>query len=138
VRNPRTQAGDVAAALATAAPGDVVAFCPDQLGPAVSRVAPPGLDLVVYPDLRPAGRVDWTDYAQRNGAGDPAEVAAALDARAGRHAVWVVTGRGFRVPSDDDCRALRGALAGLRGEPSQLVERRPSVGEGMRLHRYAG
>ena len=138
VRIPRTQAGDVAAALDRAAPGDVVAFCPDQLGPAVSRLAPPGLDLVVYPDLRPADRVDWTDYAQRNEAGDPAATAAELDRRAGGQAVWVVTGRGFRVPPDDDCREVRGALARLRGEPEQVVERRPSVGEGMRLHRFAG
>jgi mannosyltransferase len=138
VRTPRTQAGEVAAALGRATPGDVVAFCPDQLGPAVSRLAPDGLDLVGYPDLRPVDRIDWTDYAQRNEAGDPAATAAELDARAGGHALWVVTGRGFRVPSDDDCRALRAALAGLRGEPVQLVERRPSVGEGMRLHRFAG
>ena len=138
VRTPRTQAGEVAAALGEAAPGDVVAFCPDQLGPAVSRLAPRGLDLVVYPDLRPADRVDWTDYAERNEAGDPAATAAELDARAVRGAVWVVTGSGFRVPPDADCRALRGALAELRGEPEQVVERRPSVGEGMRLHRFAG
>jgi hypothetical protein len=138
VWTPRTQAGEVAAALDRAVPGDVVAFCPDQLGPAVSRLAPPGLDLVVYPDLRPADRVDWTDYAERSQAGDPAVTAAELDARAGRHAVWVVTGNGFRVPPDADCRALRIALSGLRGEPVQLVERRPAVGEGMRLHRFAG
>jgi hypothetical protein len=138
VRTPRTQAGEVAAALDRAAPGDVVAFCPDQLGPAVSRVAPEGLDLVVHPDLGPADRVDWTDYAQRQEAADPAATAAALDARAGDRTIWVVTGNGFRVPSDADCRALREALAGLRGEPEEVVRRRPSVGEGMRLHRYAG
>jgi mannosyltransferase len=138
VRTPRTQAGEVAAALGGAAPGDVVAFCPDQLGPAVSRLAPSGLDLVVYPDLRPADRVDWTDYAERNAAGNPAATAAELDARAGRGAIWVVTGRGFRVPSDAACRELRGALAALRGEPVQVVERRPGVGEGMRVHRFAG
>jgi hypothetical protein len=137
-RTPRTQAGEVAAALGAAAPGDVVAFCPDQLGPAVARLAPRGLDLVGYPDLRPADRVDWTDYAQRNAAADPAAVAAALDDRAGAGAVWVVTGRGYRVPSDADCRDLRTALAGLRGEPVQVVERRPGVGEGMRAHRFAG
>jgi hypothetical protein len=136
---PRSQAGEVAAALDEGAgPGDVVAFCPDQLGPSVSRLAPAGLDLVVYPDLRPADRVDWTDYAQRNEAGDPAATAVALDARAGEHAVWVVTGDGFRVPSDDDCRALREELAGLRGEPAQPVQRRPGLWENMRLHRFDG
>ena len=34
----RTQAGQVAAAInAEAKPGDIIAFCPDQLGPAVYR-----------------------------------------------------------------------------------------------------
>jgi mannosyltransferase len=137
VLRARTQAGDVAAALRQAAPGDTVAFCPDQLGVAVSRLAPAGLDLVAYPDLRPADRVDWTDYAQRNKSADPAAVAAALVARSGGHAIWVVTGRGYRVPSDADCRDLRVALAGLRGAPELVVARRPGVAEGMRLHRFA-
>jgi mannosyltransferase len=137
VRQPRTQAGTVAAALQAAAPGDTVAFCPDQLGPAVSRLAPRGLDLVVYPDLGPAGRVNWTDYAERNRSADPVAVAVALDVRAGNHAIWVVTGRGYRVPSDADCRDLRDALAELRGEPEDVVARNPGVPEGMRMHRFA-
>jgi mannosyltransferase len=137
VARPRTQAGDVATALQRAAPGDVVAFCPDQLGTAVSRVAPAGLDLVVYPDLRPAGRVDWTDYSQRNESADPAAVAAALVQRANGHAIWVVTGHGYLVPSDADCRRLRGALTDLRGEPQLFVTRHKTVPEGMRLHRFA-
>ncbi len=139
VRTPRTQAGEVASALVReAAPGDVVAFCPDQLGPSVSRLAPPGLDLVVYPDLRPADRVDWTDYTARHAAADPASTAAALDARAGAQAVWVVTGEGFRVPSEQDCRDLRQALTELRGEAAPVVARRPGVPEGMRVHRFPG
>jgi 4-amino-4-deoxy-L-arabinose transferase-like glycosyltransferase len=136
VRTPRTQGGEVAEALERAAPGDTVAFCPDQLGPAVSRLAPPGLDLVVYPDLRPTGRVDWTDYAERNGSADPARVAAALAGRAGGHAIWVVTGNGYRVPSDSDCRDLRVALAALRGEPELVVGLKANVVEGMRLDRF--
>jgi hypothetical protein len=136
VTAPRTQAAEVAAALRSAAPGDTVVFCPDQLGPSVSRLAPPGLDLVVYPDLRSADRVDWTDYADRNASTDPALVAARISARADGHAVYVVTSRGYLVPSDSDCAALREALAQLRGEPEQVVQRDPSAGEGMRMHRF--
>jgi hypothetical protein len=132
---PRTQAAEVAAALRSASPGDTVVFCPDQLGPSVSRLAPAALDLVAYPDLGPADRVDWTDYATRNGA-DPAVVAARVSARAGDHAVYVVTGRGYRVPSDSDCAALRESLAQLRGQPEQVVRRDPTAGEGMRVHRF--
>jgi hypothetical protein len=133
---PRTQAAAVAAALRSAAPGDTVVFCPDQLGPSVSRLAPTDLRLLVYPDLGPADRVDWTDYAQRNRAGDPALVAARIWSLAGDHAVYVVTGRGYRVPSDSDCTRLLTQLERLRGEPRLLVRRDGRIDEDMQLHRF--
>jgi 4-amino-4-deoxy-L-arabinose transferase-like glycosyltransferase len=133
---PRTQAAQVATALRTAAPGDTVIFCPDQLGPAVTRLAPAGLHLVSYPDLSPTARVDWTDYAERNEDVDPAVVAAKVSARAGDHAVYVVTGNGYIVPSDSECTQLRTALAELRGEPVQVVRRNVHIPESMRLHRF--
>jgi len=133
VDDRRTQAGDVAAALADAAPGDMVLFCPDQLGPAVSRLAPAGLDLVGYPDLRPVDRVDWTDYAERNDSADPEDVAARVAARAGDHAVWLVTGSRYSVPSDADCTRLGKTLAALRGEPELVVRRHARTYERMRM-----
>src|SRR5262249_31014699 len=49
----RTEATKVAAILrADAKPGDVVLYCPDQVGPAVHRLAPRGLDEMTYPLLR--------------------------------------------------------------------------------------
>ena len=132
----RTQADQVAAQLQAAAPGDTVVFCPDQLGPSVSRIAPAGLDLVVYPDLRPADRVDWTDYSQRNESADPASVAAQVSARAGDGAVWLVTSRGYRVPSDEECTQVGDSLAQLRGDPQLLLEPRRGAGEVMRLQRF--
>lgn len=72
VDNTRTQAGQVAAALArTSQPGDVVAYCPDQLGPAVSRLAPPGLVQATYPRYGDSRMVDWVDYEQRNRSASP-------------------------------------------------------------------
>ncbi|MGY1592611.1 glycosyltransferase family 39 protein [Geodermatophilus sp. SYSU D00708] len=135
----RTQAGQVARALADARPGDVVVFCPDQLGPSVARLVPPerGLDLVVYPDLRPADRVDWTDYVDRVRGTPSATVAAAVLDRAGGAGIWVVTGRGFRVPSAQRCGDLVDALAAVRGEPERLVSPDVSVPENMRLQHLA-
>src|SRR3712207_4661655 len=52
VQYERTQAASVARQLrASAEPGDVVAYCPDQLGPSVSRLLPPdlGLTQITYP-----------------------------------------------------------------------------------------
>jgi mannosyltransferase len=123
VAEPRTQAGELAQALDDAAPGDVVVFCPDQLGPAVTRLVAPerGLDLVVYPDLRPADRVDWTDYEARMEGTPSAAVAADVLQRAGdRSAVWVVSGPGYRVPSTQQCGDLVDALEAARG-PAELV-----------------
>ncbi|MGY1636475.1 glycosyltransferase family 39 protein [Geodermatophilus sp. SYSU D00742] len=135
---PRTQAGEVARALAVARAGDVVVFCPDQLGPAVHRLVPSdrGLQLVVHPDLRPADRVDWTDYVRRTTGTPSAAVAADVLDRAAGSAVWVVTGTGFSVPSPGRCRDLVDALAGARGEPDLVVVPDDEVPEDMRLHHF--
>ncbi|MFW3169408.1 glycosyltransferase family 39 protein [Geodermatophilus sp. CPCC 206100] len=135
VGDPRTQAGEVARALRSAPPGDVVVFCPDQLGPAVHRLVPPaqGLDLVVYPDLRPADRVDWTDYVARVTGRPSAEVAADVLERAEGAGIWVVTGRGFTVPSPRRCGDLVEALAAARGEPRVVVRPDAAVPEALRL-----
>ena len=136
VADPRTQAGEVAQALGDATPGDVVVFCPDQLGPAVARLIPPErrLDLVVYPDLRPADRVDWTDYEARMTGTPPTAVAADVLQRAGAgSAVWVVTGPGYRVPSTQRCGALVDALEAARGEAELVVTPDRSIPEDQRL-----
>jgi mannosyltransferase len=136
VAEPRTQAGEVARALDDAAPGDVVVFCPDQLGPAVARLLPPeaGLDLVVYPDLRPADRVDWTDYEARMTSTPSAVVAADVLQRAGDgSAVWVVTGPGYRVPSAQRCRVFLDALEAARGQAELVVAPDRSIFEDSRL-----
>ncbi|HET6954271.1 MAG TPA: glycosyltransferase family 39 protein [Acidimicrobiales bacterium] len=87
----RTQSAVVGEAVAArAAPGDVVVYCPDQLGPAYSREMPDGLVELAYPALTSPERVDWVDYAERNGAADPAAIAAEIRARAGGHAVFLV------------------------------------------------
>ena len=61
---PRTQAVQVAAVLnAEAQPGDVVVYCPDQLGPAVDRLLKvPGVTQLTYPRMIGPARVDWVDY----------------------------------------------------------------------------
>ena len=64
---PRTQAVQVAADLnAQAQPGDVVVYCPDQLGPAVDRLLKvPGVTQLTYPRMIGPARVDWVDYVWR-------------------------------------------------------------------------
>ncbi len=61
---PRTQAVQVAADLnAEAKPGDVVVYCPDQLGPAVDRLLTvPGVTELTFPHAIGPQRIDWVDY----------------------------------------------------------------------------
>jgi mannosyltransferase len=113
----RTQSADVAAAVAERAqPGDVVVYCPDQLGPGYSREMPDGLVEMSYPTLERPERVDWVDYADRNAAADPAALAGEILARADGHAVFLVWMSDYKT-YDQQCEALIGHL----GMTEQLV-----------------
>lgn len=117
---PRTQAGQVAAAIqASAHPGDVVGYCPDQLGPAVSRLLPTDLNQLTFPSGGSPRFVDWVDYAARNEAGNPAAFASALLARAGpNHTVWLVWAPDY-LTLDGKCQAILSDLVASR--PSSAV-----------------
>jgi mannosyltransferase len=110
----RTSAGHVAALLrANAKPGDVVLYCPDQVGPAVHRLAPPGLDEVTYPRLLKPGLVDWVDYKKVLAQHTPNEVAREVLARAGSHTIWYVSAPGYQTHVGT-CDALSNALQKTR------------------------
>ncbi|MGQ0823413.1 MAG: glycosyltransferase family 39 protein [Actinomycetota bacterium] len=107
----RTQAGEVATALRSLArPGDLIVYCPDQLGPGVHRLLPGGFDQVTFPDLDPPALVNWVDYDERVGAVDPNAFAAAVLARAGAGTLWLVTGPGYPTLGGK-CEAISEALA---------------------------
>jgi mannosyltransferase len=121
----RTQSESVAAAVAERAePGDVVVYCPDQLGPAYSREMPDDLVELSYPELTSPERVDWVDYADRNAAADPTQIADEIREIAAGHAVFVVW-RGEYRTFDNQCEQLNHAIGA--GAPSnQVVTMRPS------------
>jgi hypothetical protein len=129
----RTQAGELADLIVAGDPdgGDlgprpVVLSCPDQLGPAMERLLPEDrFDQVVYPELElttvesPA-RVDWYDYADRQEAIPPEDVARAALERAGdENAIWVVFNPTYRTPGER-CDALVNALSAAR--PARVLE----------------
>lgn len=114
----RTQSEEVAAAIGERAQaGDVVVFCPDQLGPAYSRALPDGDGLVelAYPALTPPDRVDWVDYADRNAAADPGAIANEVRDRAGANSIFVIWMPEYRTLTGQ-CEGLVNALG-----RSQLV-----------------
>ena len=58
----RSQAGQIAAALATVPAGSIVYVCPDQLGPSLLRYSNSALNYVGYPRFVNPVIVDWYDY----------------------------------------------------------------------------
>ena len=61
-KSQRTQAGQVALALAHGAPGALVVVCPDQLGPSLLRYSPSSDTYIGYPRLDNPRIVNWIDY----------------------------------------------------------------------------
>ncbi len=117
----RTEAGDVAAVLrADAVPGDVVVYCPDQLGPAVHRLAPGGLNEVTYPALAGSALVDWVDYTARLGRADPTAFAREVLRRAGDHTLWLVAAPGY-ITHPVVCGTLSGLFAQTRARTVRVA-----------------
>jgi len=128
VTTDRTQAGVIAAAIrAGARPGDIVAYCPDQLGPSVSRLLGHDLEQVTYPRLTPPQRVDWVDYAKVNHASDPTALATKLLALAGgNRSIWLVWSPDYRT-FEGKCEALESAVAAKRPHSQALVLQNPTA-----------
>ncbi len=101
VDTQRTQATQVAAVLnAHARPGDVIAFCPDQLGPSVERLLndPDRYVMVTFPHGTGPRFVDWVDYEKAVHGTDPVAFAGRLRHQAGAtHTVWLVWQPGYQT-----------------------------------------
>ena len=93
VTTQRTQATSVAAVLAARArPGDIVAYCPDQIGPAVYRLIGSGrYTQITYPHRTVPDLIDWIDYKKAVRNASPVAFADHLVAEAGStHQIWMV------------------------------------------------
>ncbi len=96
----RTQAGQVSAALARLGQkGDVVAFCPDQLGPSVYHLLPGArYREITFPRGAGPKFVNWVDYADATAAGNPAQFADRLEKMgASAHSIWYVWAPGYET-----------------------------------------
>jgi mannosyltransferase len=101
---PRTQAVEVAADLnRLAQPGDMVVYCPDQLGPAVDRLLRvPNVTELTFPRAIGPARVDWVDYLSViNGTnvGEFAQKVTSMLAPGKR--LWLVWRNGYQGFGDD-------------------------------------
>lgn len=115
LRSPRTQGGDIGAYItAQGQPGDVVAFCPDQLGPSTMRHVPDDRIGMSFPEGTDPRFVDWVDYEDRMDAGRPRDFAAMVDEAAGDDStVWLVWAGGYRT-LDRKCERTVNELRKLR------------------------
>jgi mannosyltransferase len=131
----RSSAEGVVEAFRTAggAPGDLLAYCPDQLGPPVWRLLGEGVEQVVYPTFDDPRRVDWVDYAQRQQAADPVAAARRLSDLAGQRPLFLLSATEYRT-YEGQCETLRSELASLRGSPRLLFGNAGTTGQ--LLHRY--
>jgi uncharacterized membrane protein len=99
VTTNRTQAGEVARAIAASGkPGDVVAYCPDQLGPAVNRLLPAGrYSQTTFPRGTGPVYVNWVDYAAAVQAASPVLFAQHLESMAAAgHQIYLVWAGGYQ------------------------------------------
>jgi mannosyltransferase len=134
----RTQAEEAASVIrAEARAGDVVVYCPDQVGPDVTRLldGTPELDELTYPEGADPEFVDWVDYGERNRNADPVAFARAVLARAGPdHDIWYVNAPGYRHLAED-CERIGTRLSESRPE-DRRVRLRSSFFEAQNLHQY--
>jgi hypothetical protein len=122
-----------------AQPGDVIVYCPDQLGPALSRALAKtslaDLQQGVYPDWASPARVNWIDYTERYADGSPTAFAREAVARADGHAIWLVWSSTYPA-TQRACTQLIASLLDLRPEHTQLVADNPSYSDHGALWRF--
>jgi mannosyltransferase len=113
VNTQRTQAVRVAAVIdAHARPGDIIALCPDQLGPAVYRAVahPATYTMVTFPRGTGPQFVDWVNYAKVVERTSPKKFARKLVAEAGsRHRIWLAWQPGYQT-FGVECEVLASTL----------------------------
>jgi mannosyltransferase len=138
VQVERTQAGRVASAIIQGAHrGDLVAYCPDQIGPAVSRVVPRtlGVRQLAFPMTGNPQLIDWVDYKDKVGQANPEQFATRLLARAGPSTIWFVSSTGY-LPFELKCERILAALTAARGPGRTLVQPDANIFEHMGVVRF--
>ncbi len=76
-------------------PGDLVVYCPDQLGPAGSRALDAPVEQVTYPAFGAPERVDWVDYQDRIDRTSPEGFGEELLERAEDRSIFLVYSTGY-------------------------------------------
>jgi hypothetical protein len=138
----RTQAAEVANPIrAGAKPGDVVLYCPDQVGPSVSRLleGKPGLVQLTFPVGDRPELVDWVDYEQRRHRVKTADFTQRVLDRAGPGStIWYVVAVQYRGGNEGRCDAILRSLSAARPGVRPLVQANDKFPEFMGLFEFPG
>ncbi len=124
--SPRTQAGQVANVINKyASANDMVVYCPDQLGPAASRLITVPVQQFTFPRLDPPQRINWVDYRQTIHAANVEQFAQQILRLAAGHDIWFVQNPNY-AGMERKCTILMNWLTANRN--SQLwVADRPGI-----------
>jgi uncharacterized membrane protein len=125
----RTESAGVASAInAKAHAGDVVVYCPDQVGPATARLIRESIALrqLTFPTGASPRFVNWTDYKARNEAADPVPFARSLLSRARGSTIWYVWSPAY-LTYGRKCEELLNELARARPPGRTVVPARGKI-----------
>jgi 4-amino-4-deoxy-L-arabinose transferase-like glycosyltransferase len=130
----RTEAKGIVDAIARSARGSAtVLVCPAALGPGVARVAPKGVTVLTWPELRAPAPSDALDSTRGTPpAADPARVASLqAGSKAGSSRLYFVQGA-VHGASATECGSGLGAVGGadpvlLRGSPQEDAQSEPML-----------
>jgi mannosyltransferase len=137
----RTNASEVATRIQQQArPGDVVAYCPDQLAPAMHRMlvrhGVTGIKEIAFADASGPALVDWVDYEKRMSHASATAFAKQIDKLAGNDgSIYLVRADGYRTLGDN-CSEVSDQLAALGRDRVLQVSRR-SMLESSMLERFS-
>jgi hypothetical protein len=125
VTSQRTEATQVATVInQEASPGDVVVYCPDQLGPAASRLIHVPVTQVTFPRAIGPQRINWVDYRQTIDQVTAQQFAVAMINRAAGHDIWFVWSGNY-AGTQGKCPQVLTWLQDLRSNGQELVHNDP-------------
>jgi hypothetical protein len=125
--SPRTEAVKVAAVInQVASPGDLVVYCPDQLGPDASRLIHVPVQQATFPRETLPDRVNWVDYRKVIEQTNAQQFATDMIARAAGHDIWFVWRDGY-PGLDGKCGSVFTWLQDLRSNGQELVHNQPGT-----------
>ncbi len=125
--SPRTQAGQVAHVINTyASPNDVVVYCPDQLGPASSRLIDVPVQQFTFPRGDAPARIDWVNYKQAIDDANVEQFALQMLTLAAGHDIWFVENSNY-PGTEGKCGQLMSWLSVKRPNSQYWVSDKPSI-----------